>query len=318
MTITDLVDLDWSSVERGAAQLAATGACEIPGFVRTEALPAFVEDARRLAPLAHRSAGAGTVYLDLPDETSPPGHPRRWLAPYSVGAVAYDLFPADSPIRMLYEWDDLTRFVAAILGLPAVYRYADPLGALNLAVMTDGDELQWHCDQTDFVVSGRVIVLVGEGFAGEGAHVARVNVVVGERGGPVGTASASAHASPSPGHTPFVVVLQPNLPVRPFTPLVNKATIDGDRHATLTWGAAQAGVASGVRDALRDGVVDPDALVIAGVWVDPDAVDERAVHEQHEHNHAATFAALRAAREDRPRPEDVLAAGEPRNPYFPA
>ena len=45
------------------------------------------------------------------------------------------------------------RFVAAILGLDEIYPYADPLGALNLAVMGDGDELQWHFDQTDFVVS---------------------------------------------------------------------------------------------------------------------------------------------------------------------
>ena len=35
----------------------------------------------------------------------------------------------------------------------AVHRYADPFGALNLAVMGEGDELQWHFDQTDFVVS---------------------------------------------------------------------------------------------------------------------------------------------------------------------
>ena len=34
-----------------------------------------------------------------------------------------------------------------------LYRYADPFGALNLAVMSDGDELHWHFDQTDFVVS---------------------------------------------------------------------------------------------------------------------------------------------------------------------
>ena len=34
-----------------------------------------------------------------------------------------------------------------------MYPYADPLGALNLAVMNAGDELQWHFDQTDFVVS---------------------------------------------------------------------------------------------------------------------------------------------------------------------
>ena len=130
-----------------------TGACEIPGFIRPAALPAFVDDARRLAPLAHRSGGLGTVYLGFPDESFPADHPRQWLGPYALGAVAYDLFPDDSPIRKLYEWDELRAFVAAILGLDTIHPYADPLGALNLAVMADGDELQWHFDQTDFVVS---------------------------------------------------------------------------------------------------------------------------------------------------------------------
>ena len=44
-------------------------------------------------------------------------------------------------------------FLAALLDRSTLYRYADPLGALNLAVMGDGDELHWHFDQTDFVVS---------------------------------------------------------------------------------------------------------------------------------------------------------------------
>jgi hypothetical protein len=39
------------------------------------------------------------------------------------------------------------------LGEKQLYRYADPFGALNLAVMRDGHELGWHFDQTDFVVS---------------------------------------------------------------------------------------------------------------------------------------------------------------------
>jgi len=151
--VHDLVDLDWSTVERGRTQMRETGACEIPGFVRPDALPAFVDDARRLAPLAHRSGGLGTVYLGFPDETFPVEHPRQWLGNYGLGAVAYDLFPADSPIRQLFEWEELRAFVAAILQLDTVYPYADPLGALNLAVMGDGDELQWHFDQTDFVVS---------------------------------------------------------------------------------------------------------------------------------------------------------------------
>ena len=149
----DLVDLDWASVEQGRAQMRDTGACELSGFVRPEALAGFVDDARRLAPLAHRSGGLGTVYLGFPDETLPPEHPRQWLGNYGVGAVAYDLFPDASPIRKLFEWEELRSFVAAILGLDTIYPYGDPLGALNLAVMGDGDELQWHFDQTDFVVS---------------------------------------------------------------------------------------------------------------------------------------------------------------------
>jgi hypothetical protein len=151
--IADACALDWSFVPEGRAQMTATGACEIPAFVRADALPAFIDDARAVAPLAHRSGGLGTVYLGFPDESFPIDHPQQWLGQYDVGAVAYDLFPSESPIRRLYEWPELTRFVAAILGLEQIFPYGDPLGALNLAVMTDGDQLQWHFDQTDFVVS---------------------------------------------------------------------------------------------------------------------------------------------------------------------
>ena len=58
---------------------------------------------------------------------------------------------------------------------------------------------------------------IGEGFAGAGADAAHINSVFGDRDGPVGNAWATALASPSAGHTPFVVVLRPNLPVRPMT-----------------------------------------------------------------------------------------------------
>jgi 5,6,7,8-tetrahydromethanopterin hydro-lyase len=36
---------------------------------------------------------------------------------------------------------------------------------------------------------------------------------------------------------------------------VSKASVAGDGHAALTWGAAQAGVACGVADAEADGMV---------------------------------------------------------------
>jgi len=135
------------------ADLASRGAAELPGFVRTAALPLLLSDAVALAPLAWRDSGTGTAYLAAPDESLPPAHPRRWKGQRALGAVAYDLFSQSSPLRALYEWDALMRFVEDILGRGRLYRYADSCGALNLAVMVAGDELQWHFDQTDYVVS---------------------------------------------------------------------------------------------------------------------------------------------------------------------
>jgi 5,6,7,8-tetrahydromethanopterin hydro-lyase len=158
---------------------------------------------------------------------------------------------------------------------------------------------------------------VGEAFVGQGSNAAHVNTVLGTKDGPVGTAWATALATPRQGHSAFVVAFQPGLAVKPATLFVNKAAIDGERHATLTWGAAQAGVARGVTEAVRAGVVPAgeidDLLLIAAVWVDPEAGDEEAVYE---HNAEATRLALEAGARALPRLEDVLAAGEPWSYFF--
>ena len=135
-------------------QLAATGACLLPDFLRPEVLDAMAAEAASLASLAHRTPGSrSTAYLEAPDESFPQGHPKRRMQPTSVGAVAYDLIPPEALLRRLYEWDGLLAFLAQALGREKLYRYADPLGALNVAVMEEGEGLLWHFDQTDFVVS---------------------------------------------------------------------------------------------------------------------------------------------------------------------
>lgn len=73
-------------------------------------------------------------------------------------------------------------------------------------------------------------VLIGESLVGDGAEVVHINTVLGDRDGPVGTAWATALAMPRPGHSTFVAVLQPNLPVKPLTLFVNKAAIAGAVH----------------------------------------------------------------------------------------
>jgi 5,6,7,8-tetrahydromethanopterin hydro-lyase len=161
-------------------------------------------------------------------------------------------------------------------------------------------------------------MLIGESYIGEGAEAAHINTVLGERTGPVGVAWATALATPRPGHTPFVAVLVPGIPVKPMTLFVNKAPIEGDEHGTLTWGAAQAGVAGGVADAVSEGILSADDadrnLLIAAVWVNPAARDAEKVYAN---NRAATKEALRAGVAGTPQMIEVLAVRDrPFNPFY--
>src|SRR5262249_15609807 len=119
-------------------QLARTGACELPDFLNASGLAAIVADSRALAPAGYRRVGSGTAYLEVPEDALPADHPRRYIGPYATGVIAYDMFPPASPLRRLYEWDVLMEFIGTVLQRQPLYRYADPLGALNLAVMTAG------------------------------------------------------------------------------------------------------------------------------------------------------------------------------------
>ncbi len=134
-------------------QLDCSGACELPGFLKPEAVAMLVREGDSLAALAYHSVVTGTPYLAAPDASLPEDHPRKFFEPTSVGVVAYDQFPPESALRRLFEWDPLMEFIAAALKKDRLYRYADPMGALNLAVMGEGERLHWHFDQTDFVTS---------------------------------------------------------------------------------------------------------------------------------------------------------------------
>lgn len=126
----------------------------LPDFLQPLALDRMRKEAVGLIPLAHHMDGAATIYPEREqDDSLPADHVRRIRFHTSVRAISYLNIPLASPLRALYEWDPLMRFVAALLGLDDIYRYDDIYGALNLAVMTAGDEFGWHFDQTDFVVS---------------------------------------------------------------------------------------------------------------------------------------------------------------------
>ncbi|MFJ4027288.1 formaldehyde-activating enzyme [Paenarthrobacter sp. NPDC089989] len=161
-------------------------------------------------------------------------------------------------------------------------------------------------------------IQIGESFVGAGVNAAHVNTVLGHRNGPAGTAWATALASPSAGHVPFVAVLRPSLPVKPLTLFVTKAAPANDQHGNLTWGAAQAGIAAGVADAVADGILSEEEAdshaLIAAVWVNPQADDDDAVYRN---NRESVRTALENGAKSLPSTAEVIDARHtPSNPFF--
>jgi hypothetical protein len=143
----------YESIEHYRSQLRERGVSVIPGFVAPDVIGAMVAECDALAADAFHQDVQGTPYLELPSDDWPTGHPRVTWARSSVHTIGYDQFPDGSLVRALYESVELLAFLGRVLDREPLYRYADPIGALNVAVMTEGDVLDWHFDQTDFVVS---------------------------------------------------------------------------------------------------------------------------------------------------------------------
>lgn len=157
-----------------------------------------------------------------------------------------------------------------------------------------------------------------EAWAGEGADAAHINLAIGPKGTAVEWGILQAMATPRAGTIPYFTVLQPNFPVKPYTLFVNKADLRSERHARLTWGPAQAGVAQGVLDAVADGVVPKDEvdrlLILAAVWVDWQAEHADAVYRN---NRTATRQAIERALQGLPSIDELLARRHTaKNPFL--
>jgi formaldehyde-activating enzyme len=126
---------------------------------------------------------------------------------------------------------------------------------------------------------------IGEGWSGTDPDGCHVNVVLARRGGPTAAALMTAFTTPRQGHSPILVCVGETKdayePVWPPTVMMNKSTLAGERHATITYGAAQLGVGQGVLDAVADGVIEAtdETIVFVAVWIDTLAGDETAVRE---------------------------------------
>jgi hypothetical protein len=141
-------------VERARTALHAVGACDLPGFLRPAAITAAVASALAVHDKAYRTEQTHDIeFSGLAPESLAEDDPRRARIRSGKEGTALDDIPGDSPVLALYESDELTAFVGQALEIEPIYRSQDPLGALNYMYYAPGDELGWHFDGADFVVT---------------------------------------------------------------------------------------------------------------------------------------------------------------------
>jgi len=138
--------------------------------------------------------------------------------------------------------------------------------------------------------------LIGEALVGEGNEVAHIDLLMGDKDGPVGQAFAAGLTNLSAGHTPLLAVIRPNLPPKPHTLLVPKVTVKNAEDIGKIFGPAQAAVAKAVADAVEEGIVPKekvdDWVIVCSVFVNPQATDFRKIYH---YNYGATKLALKRA-----------------------
>jgi 5,6,7,8-tetrahydromethanopterin hydro-lyase len=160
---------------------------------------------------------------------------------------------------------------------------------------------------------------IGESLVGEGNEVAHIDLIVGSKSGPAGTAFCNALTNNKDGFTTLLAVVTPNLAAKPDTILFNKVTIKGAKQAVQMFGPAQAAVARAVVDSVESGVIPRDKVddyvVMVGVFIHWDAADDKKIYD---YNYQATKESIQRALAKKPAINDVISGSKTaKHPFSP-
>ena len=160
---------------------------------------------------------------------------------------------------------------------------------------------------------------LGESLVGDGNEVAHIDLIIGSKSGPAGTAFCNALTNNKDGFTTLLAVVAPNLPAKPDTLLFNKVTIKGAKQAVQMFGPAQAAVARAVVDSVANGTIDKskanDLCILVGVFIHWEAADDTKIFD---YNYKATMESIARALGGKPTVDEVLAGAKSvKHPFSP-
>lgn len=175
-------------------------------------------------------------------------------------------------------------------------------------------------------MAGRIVMRTGEALVeGDKDYLcAEPEIVIGALDGPVGTALATLVGDQVKGHTRVFAILNSDVQVKPATLMVSKVTVTSSRYTNLLMGSVQAGIANGVLDAVREGLLLRDQVndlgIIYSVWLDPSVLNVPPGEVDHAGlfavNREATVKVIRKALANEPSIDWLLANQESVTHYF--
>ena len=161
-------------------------------------------------------------------------------------------------------------------------------------------------------------MFIGEALVGDGNEIAHIDLLIGDKTGPVGVAFATALTNQSAGHSSLLAVITPNLICKPATVLITKVTIKGAKQAVQMFGPAQSAVARAVADSVVEGVIPKDKaedyVIVCGVFIHWDAADDKKIYQ---YNYDATKMAIKCAMNGTPKIDEITARRGEKHPYSP-
>ena len=135
------------------AEFDQHGVVCLDGFLIEATLDKMVKAAQEEQKLAFYTQGTHNVYLTSKNEELGDGHVFNRQVNSSKGCITTDQVPVSCGLHDIYHDGAFKSLIAEVVGEEQVYPYGDPLSSINIHYASEGQELGWHFDNSNFAIT---------------------------------------------------------------------------------------------------------------------------------------------------------------------
>ena len=134
-------------------KLSRDGVLTLPNFLEDRALEELIVEAENASSKAFFTNSSHNVYLTPKDGSLSDDHVFNRQLVSSKGCICTDQIPSESKLKELYYHKEFKSFIASTVGKKNLYPYEDPLSSINVHYAGEGQELNWHFDNSEFAIT---------------------------------------------------------------------------------------------------------------------------------------------------------------------